>query len=101
MNLYVEKINAYLEENKPEDVDSLVEVLYYCFCLQHDLQTEQIRSGFQEIEKIIGKLSIEENDRISDITCCLCERYQHEAFREGLLIGFQLYRELYGSRIKD
>ena len=94
MNSYVEKSNAYLEEHKPEDVDSLVELLYYCFCLQRGLDTEQIRRGFQQIEEIIGKLSFEENDRLSNLTCDLCDCYQREAFREGLLTGFRLYREL-------
>lgn len=102
MGKYVEAFRAYvqeygLSENYPQ-MESVVEVLYYCYCVHRDLQTEQIRKSFQQINEITAKLALNENDRISDLTCQLCNQYQREAFREGLQVGFRLLQELSSDR---
>ena len=98
MRDYIEAFNAYMEEHPLScgypGMESVVEVLYYCYCVHRSLDTEQIRKSFQQIDEITRKLTLKENDQISDLTCQLCDQYQREAFREGLQVGFRLFREL-------
>ena len=69
-------------------------MLYNCYCMDRNLDTEQIREGFYQINKTIEKLTLKENDRIIDLTCKLCDQYQQVAFQEGLLVALRLFQEL-------
>ena len=98
MNQYLEALNAYLAENPDAyghpELGSMLDVLYYRFCIQEDLCSQKIRECFSEVEDILRPLSLQDNDRLSDLICALCESYEHEAFREGLVTGFRLFAEL-------
>ena len=97
MKPYLDALNTYLAENAgayghPE-IKSMLDVLYYRFCVLEGLDTEKIRSRFCEFADLLRPLSQQDRDRIFDIVCDLCEKYQHEAFRQGLVIGFRLFSE--------
>ena len=94
MKEYIEALNKYMEEQTVGEGESLLELLYYCFCIQNDLDTEEIRKNIQEMDDILKNLSLEDNDTLFDTVYDLCEKYQHEAFRTGLLVGFHLCKEL-------
>lgn len=98
MKQYMEALQKYVEEQKlhtgEADGESLLELLYYCFCIHNDLDTEEIRKNFQQMEEILKKLCLDDNNTLFNMTCDLCEKYQHEAFRTGLLVGFHLHKEL-------
>ncbi len=98
MKKYIEAFCAYMQkrglrENHLEE-ESVIEVLYYCYCVHKDFNTEQIRKNFQQINEVTAKLTLKDNDRICDLTCQLCDCYQYEAFQEGLRVGFHLHGEL-------
>lgn len=94
MEQYIEVLNKYMEEQTVGEGESLLELLYYCFCIQNDLETREIRQNIQKMDDILKDLSLEDNDTLFDMVCDLCEKYQHEAFQTGLLVGFHLYKEL-------
>ena len=98
MKRYIEAFCAYIKkreqcENYPQ-MESVMGALCYCYCVHRDFSTEQIRNSFQQINEITKKLTLEENDRVCDLTCQLCDLYQQEAFQEGLRVGFRLFQEL-------
>ncbi len=105
MKQYIDALNKYIEEQggdagEPEG-KSLLELLYYCFCIHNDLHTEEIRKLIQGMDDILKKLSLDDNDTLFDITCNLCEKYQREAFRTGLMVGYRLYKELAEITVGD
>ena len=97
MDQYIEALHRYFEKGElpgeEERAESVVEVLYYRYCIGRSIETLKIRAGFQQMEEILSKLSVAENDRLSDLTCDLCEQHQHAAFREGFWVGFRLLQE--------
>ena len=94
MEQYIETLNKYAQEQGIGEGESLLELLYSCFCIQNDLETQAIRQSIQQMDDILKNLSLEDNDTLFDVVCDLCEKYQHEAFRTGLLVGFHLCKEL-------
>lgn len=98
MKQYIKAFNKYMQEQwvdagVPEG-QNILDLLYYCFCIQNDLDTQEIRQSIQQMDDILKNLSLEDNDTLFDVVCDLCEKYQHEAFRTGLLVGFHLCKEL-------
>ena len=98
MDQYMEILNQYLAGQKAAgeepEAESLLDMLYYQFCIYHDLDTEEISQTFQEMDDILIKLSLDDNNQLFCMTCDLCEKYQREAFHTGLLVGFRLCQEL-------
>ena len=94
MKQYIDAFNKYMEEQAVGEEESLLDLLYYCFCIHNDPDTEEIRKIFQQMEGILKKLSFDDNDTLFNMTCDLCEKYQREAFHTGLLVGFHLCKEL-------
>ena len=98
MHPYIEILNDYLSEN-PLASDcsaacSLLERIYCCHQQQRTEDTAQIRELFGQLDAVLKKLSIKEQDRVVDIACDLCGESARSSFCEGLLVGFRLYNEL-------
>lgn len=98
MDQYIEIFKQYLAGRKAvgeePEAESLLDMLYYQFCIYHDLDTEEISQTFEKMDDILTKLSLDDNDQMFRMTCDLCEKYQREAFHTGLLVGFHLCKEL-------
>ena len=74
--------------------ESLMDVLFNCFCLENKVCIPAVSKAFQELGTILVKLSLDDNDQLFVRTCEISEGYRQEAFRTGLLVGFRLYKEL-------
>lgn len=94
MRSYIEDLNSYIAENTQTEELSMLDILYYRFCILDFVDTPEIRSLHREFADHIRQLSLQGNDRLTNTLCALCEKYQYEAFRLGLLAGFHLLREL-------
>ena len=94
MKQYIDAFNKYMEEQGEPEGKSLLDLLYYCYCIHNDLDTEELRKIFQSMDNILKNLSFDDNNTRLDMTSDLCEKYQREAFHTGLLVGAHLYREL-------
>ena len=98
MDHYVNMLKAYLLENPSPSgncqANSLLGMLYCCYFQCHNIENEQIKNHFDSLDSITSKLSAEESDQIFNISAALCEKYQQEAFCQGLLVGFRLFQEL-------
>ena len=98
MNQYIENLNKYLAEQELglEDInaESLIDVLFYFFCLENTVELPAVSKSFDKMETILEKLSLDDNNSLFLLTCEISEQYRREAFRTGLLVGFRLYREL-------
>ena len=98
MNLDIQQFQAYINQHKPkfgdEDIHTIAEFLYSCYSEHNPIDTVEIRSCFGEIDRIIHKLSVEENDRIFVLVCKLCTQHEQLAFLTGMRVGAQLLLEL-------
>ena len=99
MNPYIEKLKAYLKDwtNDREDPESILELLCYYYTAEKSVDNAVIRSRFQEMESILSKLSIQDNDTIFRLTIEACEEYMKQAFLTGARTGARLVIELQQS----
>lgn len=96
MNPYMKKLNDYLLQapmNYAEG-ESLLEMLLLCYTQANPVENAQIHKRYQELDAILEKLTLEENDQVFALTCDLCEEHTHAAFYEGLHFGVHLVTEL-------
>lgn len=76
------------------EMEELLDVLFRCYQESRNVDSTEIQAGFKNLDNVLSNLSLEDNNRVFMITCELCDRHSHEAFRSGILTGFHLFREL-------
>lgn len=89
-------MKAYLED-WPEDrekVDSVLELLCHYYTVANSIDNLVIRARLQELNGILQKLSIRENDAVCDLVMGLCDEYIRQAFLVGACTGARLVTEL-------
>ena len=98
MNSTIEKLKAYLEEQPVNaaynDAQSLLELLCYIYMTETPVDGATIRYQYQQIDNIINRLTLAENDQIFSITVALCDACTRKAFMDGVKIGYHLLEEL-------
>ena len=99
MNNYINALKSYLTGQEKtidrDDPRSVLDLLFYIYISEKPLQSAVIRRRFQQIAQVIGHLSLEDNDKISDLVCDLCAEHARRAFLEGIRVGFSLNTELF------
>lgn len=104
MNHYIKMLKEYMERRQIqygyEGVDSLLGFLFYCYTENNPIENAIIHYQFQKLDDTISKLTVQENDKVIDLTVQLCTEYSKQAFSEGLRIGIQLSAEIteYGKQ---
>lgn len=97
MNRYIHQFQAYIEQHPTQrghdDILSILELLYQCYTEQNPIDTDEIRAGFREIDRIISGLSVQDNDRVFTLVFQLCVQHERQAFLEGLRVGIQLFSD--------
>lgn len=98
MNPYIQYLQEYLKEKHIEygysDAKNLLEKLYYAYTLSNPIDNEKIRYQFDNLDKILSRLTLRDNNQIFEITSELCEEHSHLAFLAGIHAGFLLNMEL-------
>lgn len=89
-------MNPYLEKLKSEFHDDLpvTEVLYGCYRELHPTDSEVINRSFSQLNDVLSKLTLQECDRVWDLTCALCSEHEREGFLEGIRVGAGVVMEL-------
>ena len=96
MNPYIEQLKDYLNARSrhPESIDGIMELLCYYYTVENSIDNAIIRSRFREMDAILCKLSIPENDAIFRLAVELCDAYRKQAFLAGAQVGVRLVFEL-------
>ena len=98
MKQYIEALNKFAQEQGVDagalPAETVIDALFVCFCLENEVRIPDISAAFQEVDTILEKLTLEENDRVFLLTCQISENYRREAFRTGLTVGYHLCKEL-------
>ena len=103
MHPYIEKISAYLAEQEPNygdrDVHELLEMLYRCYTDLNPMDSEKIRRSFAQLETILSKLSVQDNNTMFCMVLDICAEHERLAFFTGFDVGARLMTELAGRDI--
>ena len=89
MNYYIKKIIPFLEEDGI-DGKALQALLYDCYRELHPQDSAGVREAFQELDTVLERLTLREQDRVWDMTCRICAESEQQAYIEGLRVGIQL-----------
>ena len=99
MNCCINALNRDIKENSPEihcpDTASLLDMLCCCYHQSKGIDPAAVRAYFDELYAHLQKTVPDQADAVMEDATKLCSAYQREAFRQGLLTGFQLYQELH------
>lgn len=94
INIAIKDLETAKQYVGRHDADLLLDVLYQSYCEGRGRDSAMVRDQFRQLDDVLCALSIRQQDQVVDITCRLCGAYQKEAYKDGLLAGFQLHREL-------
>lgn len=98
MNAYINNLKSFLSDQSPkfpfDDACSVLEVLFYNYCASNSADNALIRYQFKELNDILCKLTLVENDAVFALICDLCTSHMKQAFMEGVRIGLHLINEL-------
>lgn len=89
MNHYIKKIVPFLAEESIDGKD-LQALLYDCYRELHPRDNAVVKKAFGELNTVLEQLTLQEQDRVWDLTCSLCFESEQQAFLEGLRVGIQL-----------
>lgn len=102
MNHYIKMLITHLSECHPSGTkltgDELLEQLWYCYLEEKNVDPQEIRDGFREVDRLLASLPQREASLIFDVVCQQCCRYQREAFLDGLRLGTGLHQALMAAK---
>lgn len=99
MNELAQRLKAYIEAHPFDPGDSecetILDQLYQAYAESHESDPPEIRSGFKELDDLLGNLPLDDNNAVWNLCCQLCTAYEHKAFIDGLQYGAYLIYELH------
>ena len=98
MNEIAKRLNAYITahpfDSGDSDCETVLDQLYQAYAESHESDPPEIRSGFKELDALLGSLSLDDNNAVFNLCCRLCSAYEHNAFLDGLQYCANLMCEL-------
>ena len=99
MNELAQRLKAYIEAHPFDPGDSecetILDQLYQAYAESHESDPPEIRSGFTELDDLLGNLPLDDNNAVWNLCCQLCTAYEHKAFLDGLQYGAHLINQLF------
>ncbi|MCF2652845.1 hypothetical protein [Anaeromassilibacillus senegalensis] len=98
MDNIAKRMKAYIEihpfDSGESDCKTVLDQLYQAYAESHESDPEEIKEGFRRLEEYLCSLPLQDNNAVFTLCCRLCIAYERKAFRDGLLYGAYLMREL-------
>ena len=98
MKTIPEAMRAYLEshpfDSGDDDCTTVLDQIYLAYANSHESDPPEIRNGFAELEVLLKKLPLNDNNAVCNICCRLCSAYERKAFLDGLQYGARLIQEI-------
>ena len=99
MDKIAKRLRAYIDTHPfdPGDSDckTVLDQLYQAYAESHESAPPEIRNGFEDLDKFLESLSLDDNNSVWNLCCQLCTAYEHKAFIDGMLYGANLMKELH------
>lgn len=77
--------------------ETILDQLYQAYTESRQPDSPEISNGFNELEDFLKSLPLDDNNAVFNLCCRLCTVYEKKAFRDGLLYGAYLMRELFSE----
>ena len=74
--------------------DTVLNLLYYIYQDFCSVDKNGVLENMRQLDDILDKLSLEDNDAVSNLTIALCTEYEKRGFLGGVRIGAKLIQEL-------
>ena len=98
MGDFLKQLEVYIKSHKIDGGDSgcdtVLDQLYQAYAESHEKDPKEISEGFKELDKLLGSLSLENNNTVFNLCCRLCTAYERKAFIDGVQYGAYLIQEL-------
>ena len=98
MNEIAKRLNAYITahpfDSGDSDCETVLDQLYQAYAESHESDPPEIRDGFKELDALLERLSLNDNNAVWNLCCHLCTAYERKAFLDGLQYGAHLMLEL-------
>lgn len=94
-----QRLMSYIEthpfDSGDSDYETVLDQLYQVYAESHESDPPEIGEGFKELEEFLCTLTLDDNNAVFNLCCCLCIAYEHKAFLDGLQYGAHLMSELF------
>lgn len=98
MNLYKEKLKAYLAERplrySSDKAESFIEELHWYYMENNPGYSKSTRNLWREVDFCLEKLSMQEQDEAITAIAKLCMEHEKLGFQGGIRMGTQLMLDL-------
>ena len=96
MNQFYSVLERIVTDHQPNfgDGDSVLTMLYEAYSECNRLDDAQIKADFNELYRLMNGMELWEMDKIIYPVCKLCRDHERSGFINGIIIGFQLRKEL-------
>jgi len=91
MNANYEKLINDLRDYGQDAMLNLLFIMYQDFC---SLDKNEILENLKQLNGILNKLPLADNDAVSDLTIALCTEHEKRGFLGGVRMGAKLMQEL-------
>ena len=99
MDNIAKRLASYMDKHSIDlgdtDCETVLDQLYQAYAESHESDPPEIRTGFKELDDLLGSLPLDDNNAVWNLCCQLCTAYEHKAFLDGLQYGAHLIGELY------
>ena len=96
MKNFYDVLKQYVSENHPnfDDGESVLTMLYEAYSECNRLDDTLIKADFNELYQLMNGMELRDMDKIIYPVCKLCRDHERSGFINGIIIGFQLRKEL-------
>ena len=96
MKNFYDVLKQYVSENHPNfgDGESVLTMLYEAYSECNRLDDTLIKADFNELYQLMNGMELRDMDKIIYPVCKLCRDHERSGFINGIIIGFQLRKEL-------
>ena len=102
MNEFMTTLQAKLDDLQPKypnNMESILEVLYNTYNEHSCFENEQIKADFEELYQCMNGKTLQEMDEIIYAVCTLCRDHERAGFLEGIKVGLHLMNALWDQCI--
>ena len=86
-----------LQPNYPDNVESILEVLFDAYNESSGFDNAAIKADFEELYRLMNGKPLKEIDKIIYTVCTLCRDHEKAGFTEGVKVGMNLITEISSS----
>lgn len=90
----IKELRQYINQMKPTDGKTVLEMLYEYHDEHQMYDNEQIRTDFQLLYQRMHGMPLKAVDKVIDVVCDLCRDHERSGFEDGVKIGIRLAEEI-------